>query len=143
MSAHVNGYWFSSSLPGLNPDEDGELSQHEDHQQVALWLRSQLEQRGYPAVEVLKEDWGWCLMCQRKPFMLWVGCGRSDAVEPGREGLPPQHGTVVWHCFQAAEASLWARVVRRIDTTAAITRLDADLLGILASDPDITLIDQT
>lgn len=137
----MKGYWFHCSLFTLDSHEEEEGRKREHGRQLALWLQSRLEQRGYAATEVVGEDWGWCVLCQSKPFMLWVGCGSVDAIETSLEGS--KRGPTVWHCFPVAEVPLLARVFRRVDATEALERLDTDLHDILSSDSNILLVDGT
>ena len=136
----MNGYWFESSLFGIDPQEDDESNPRRYGRQLAHWLRSQLEQRGYTVADVFAEDWGWCVMCHFKPFSLWVGCGNMEDFEAGPGDPPPEPESVVWHCFPAAEAPFLARIFRRVDTAPALNRRDADLRQILVSEPAVALV---
>lgn len=137
---HVNGYWFSSSLFDIEPDVQDASSPQRNGRQLALWLQSRLEKRGYVIERVVAEDWGWCVICQTKPFLLWVGCGNLDADEAEPEAFPPQTESSVWHCFPAAERRWLARLFGRVDAASAIRRLDADLQEILSSEPGVSLL---
>ena len=79
----MNGYWFTSSLFKIEPGEDEEINPGCYGRQLAVWLKKQLEERGYSVEPIINEDWGRCLMCSRDPFMLWVGCGNMDAKPRG------------------------------------------------------------
>lgn len=139
VRTHVSGYWFTSSLFDNEPDGQDASNPQRDGRQLALWLRSRLEQRGYVIEKVVAEDWGWCVICQTKPILLWVGCGNMDASdEPGAS--PPQTPSITWHCFPAAETSWLTRLFKRVDTAPALARLDVQLREILSSDPEIELI---
>ena len=138
----MTGYWFKSSLFDIDPYEDQESNPRRYGRELAYWLRSRLEQRGYTAADVFGEDWGWCVMCQFKPFSLWVGCGNMEDFQARPQDPPPQKESVVWHCFPAAKPPLLARVFRRVDTAPALERLDTDLREILAGDPGITLVNE-
>ena len=71
----MNGYWFTSTLFQIEPGEDAEINPGRYGRQLAIWLKGQLEHRGYSVEPIINEDWRRCLMCSRDPFMLWVGCG--------------------------------------------------------------------
>jgi hypothetical protein len=78
---------------------------------LAEWLRARFRGLGYEVEDVIAEDWGFCVMLQRRPFMLWIGCrnefdGRGANPESGGEP-PPQ--PVAWHCAVVAEAPVWTR----------------------------------
>jgi hypothetical protein len=137
------GYWFQSSMFEIQPDEDLEINPRIYGKQLAIWLKARLEEHGYTVEDVINEDWGRCLMCQRDPFMLWVGCGNVwdyDTAEPGDP--PPPKQSVTWHCFATAETSLWKRMFRRIDTKPAVSELHAALGKILRAEASITLVEQ-
>lgn len=135
----MSGYWFSSPLFDIEPDELDAPSPQRNGRQLALWLRSRLEQRGYVIEKVVEEDWGWCVICQSKPFLLWVGCGSMDPSGDGPGAHPLQTASTIWHCFPAAETSWQTRLFGRADAVPALSRLDAALREILSSDPGIEL----
>ena len=134
-----DGYWFKSSLFEIEPGEDEEINPGIYGRQLAAWLRQKLEAGGY-GVEVINEDWGRCLMCQRSPFALWVGVGSVDD-ENRVDGMIPTKDAVVWHCFAVTEGGLRMRMFGKkneIETSRA--KLDAALQSILRSEPAILLV---
>lgn len=139
VRTHVSGYWFSSSLFDIEPDEQDASSPQRNGRQLALWLGSQLEQRGYVIEKVVEEDWGWCVICQSKPFLLWVGCGNMDDAGDEPEAPASRTDSITWHCFPAAETPWLTRLLKRVDTAPTLARLDAQLRVILSSDPGIEL----
>src|SRR5688572_21757160 len=99
MNNH-RGYWFRSTLFSVEPGEDENTNPRCYGKQPAHWLRTQLEKCGYSVVEAIPEDWGWCVMCQRDPFLLWVGCrNRSDYDTAKPEDPPPRQEDLLWHCL--------------------------------------------
>ena len=134
----MNGYWFKSTLFDVETGEEEEVNPGRTGRQLARWLKGQLESAGYAGVEVVPEDWGWCVMCSKDPFMLWVGCGNVD--EPG-EPIPSKE-EIIWHCFPHAETGFLKRLFGRIDTGPALAQLDSRLRQILSQEPEITLIDE-
>jgi hypothetical protein len=133
------GFHFTSSLFEIEPREDEETNPRRYGKQLALWLKEKLKGIGYQT-EVLPEDWGWCVICQRKPFLLWVGCGNeSDYDKVGPNDPPPKGREVVWHCFPEAELPLLSRLFNRTDMTPALDKLDADLRAVLANEAGIGL----
>lgn len=139
----MDGYWFSSTLFDIEPGEDEEINPRMYGRQFAAWLKGQLELRGYDIEPIIVEDWGRCLMCSREPFMLWVGCGSVvdyDTAQP--DDPPPSKENVIWHCFPRAEVPFWKRILREPDTSAQLSKLDADLHIILSGEPGITLVAQ-
>jgi hypothetical protein len=102
-------------------------------------LRTKLVEKGYKVEEVIPEDWGWCVMCARDPFMLWVGCGSVLDHEPNPDAPPPSRKEITWSCFVTAEKPFLRGLFKRIDTTSAVERLYRDVEGILKAEPTITL----
>ena len=139
----MNGYWFTSSLFEIEPGEDERTNPRVYGRQLAIWLKGKLEQRGYAVEDVIAEDWGWCVMCSRDPFLLWVGCGNArdyHAAKP--DDPPPKKEQVTWHCFPAAEVLFWKRIFKKVDTSSAVATLDSHLREILRSEKAITLTDE-
>lgn len=137
----MDGYHFKSSLFDIEPGEDEETNPRIYGRQLALWLKTRLEQRGYDIEPVIAEDWGRCLMCYRDPFLLWVGCANMvdyDTAQPGDP--PPDRESIIWHCFVAAEVPILKRLFSRPDTAPSLDKLHAELHAILASEPDIRLV---
>ena len=134
----MEGYWFTSNLFSVEPGEDEEINPGRYGRQLALWLREQLEKRGYNVEPVIAEDWGRCLMLSRKPFLLWVACGNVD--ESMEEDS--SNNRIIWHCFPSAEVPLLKRLFTRPDTAAALSKLDADLHAILIAEPAITWVSE-
>lgn len=132
----MDGYWFTSSLFEVESGEDKDINAGRYGRQLAVWLKSQLESRGYNVEPIFAEDWGRCLMCSRHPFPLWVGCGNTDAAP---SVLPRQ---IIWHCFPVAEIPLWKRFFKTSDTATALVALNAALHAILVEQPQITLVEE-
>ncbi len=136
-------YWFKSSLFDIEPGEDEEINPRMYGRQLANWLKTQLELRGYDVEPVIAEDWGRCLMCTRDPFMLWIGCGSVLEYSTSKpDEPPPSKEAVIWTCFTTAEVSLWKKIFSRPDTAPALEKLNADLAFILASEPSISLVEE-
>jgi hypothetical protein len=125
------GYWFTSTSLEIEPGEDEDINPGIYGRQLAAWLKARLEDHGY-SVEVIEEDWGRCLMCARKPFMLWVGCAAMAG---------PSDEEVVWHCFAVAEPGLLRRFLMKTDSAGAVAKLDHTLHDILKGEPTVTLVD--
>jgi hypothetical protein len=138
----MEGYWFKSSKFEIEPGEDEEINPRMYGRQLAIWLKARLEESGYSVEDIINEDWGRCLMCTRDPFMLWVGCGNMTDMEATPDDPLPKKEDVVWHCFVTAEVFFWKRLFRKIDTTHAVAKLQADIGRILAAEPTITLVEE-
>ena len=130
-----DGYWFKSSLFEIEPDEDDEINPGIYGRQLAAWMKKQLEARGYTVDDVINEDWGRCLMCQRSPFSLWVGVGSATETETKDE--------VVWHCFAVTEGGLRMRMFgKKNEIEATRAKLDAALQSILLAEPAILMVQE-
>jgi hypothetical protein len=133
--------WLRSSLFEIEAGEDQQTNPGRYGKQLSTWLRSKLIERGYKAAEVLPEDWGWCVMCRREPFLLWIGCGSvfDDSQYPNS---PPPGREVTWSCFVTAEKPFLRGLFKRIDTSAAVEALFKDVEAILAAEPSISLTEE-
>lgn len=134
-----DGYWFTSSRFEIEPGEDDEINPGIYGKQVAEWLRSRLEERGYTVEPIINEDWGRCLMCGRDPFMLWVGCANMYGGSFSDDPVPAKEA-ITWHCFATAEVFFWRRLFRKIETAPAVAKLHADIGAILSAESDIALV---
>ena len=134
--------WFKSTLFEIVPGEDEAINPGCYGKSLANWLRVKLIARGYDIEDIIPEDWGWCVMCRRSPFKLWVGCGSLANSEKAPPDRPPASGrNITWTCFVRAEPSLFVRFFRRIDTIPAVRELYEVVRSILTSEPAITIID--
>jgi hypothetical protein len=131
--------WFKSALFQVEPGEDEQTNPGCYGKQPANWLRAKLIEKGYKPEEVIPEDWGWCVMCARDPFMLWVGCGSSLEREMKPEDPPPSGNDVTWSCFVTAEKPFLRSLFKQIDTASSVEKLYKDVEGILRAEPSITL----
>lgn len=129
----MEGYWFRSSRFQPVPGEEREAAPGLHGRQLAYWLRDGLRASGYPLACVQAHDWGWCVIAQQRPCLLWVGCGglRDDA---------PSHA-LRWHCHAVAEPRGWSRLFGRRRVDAALRELDRELRGLLTSLPGVELVD--
>ncbi|MDR0234489.1 MAG: hypothetical protein LBI31_06805 [Zoogloeaceae bacterium] len=132
---------FVSSQFGIEPDEDKDTNPGRYGRQLAAWLRSQLVSQGYAVEPVIPEDWGYCLMCSRKPFMLWVGCGNEeDDRDIASDGIAPEKDGIVWCCFAQVEPAFWQLWFRKTEISAALEKLNQDLREILEREPCVQLL---
>lgn len=127
----MSEYWFTSPLFQIESREDEGINPSRYGRHLSIWLKAQLEHRGYRIESIVEEDWGPCLIIFRTPFRLFVGCGNVDDSVSDR---------VIWQCFTVAETPFLKRFFRKPDTRTALLKLDSDLHGILDSEPEITLI---
>ena len=95
---------FVSDQFVIDPAEAEETNPGRYGRALAQWLRASLAPDGEP---VIAEDWGWCVMLQRKPFNLSIGC--ANITDLRMEPLPPPQ-PVAWSCVVVANGfSIWTR----------------------------------
>ncbi len=141
----TNGHqlWFKTDKFEIVEGEDSETNPRRFGRQFAEWLRGILISKGYPVEEVIAEDWGWCVMCSRKPFMLWVGCGNVQDYETTKPSDPiPKGSDVTWTCYVTAEPPILARLFKRVDTTSAVEKLFEQVRSALLEDSRIALVEE-
>jgi hypothetical protein len=141
MPMSAEGYWFTSTRFEAEADEDQETNPRMYGRQVAGWLREQFTLLGYEVEEVIPEDWGWCVMCQRSPFWLFVACVNLRDYAYAKEGDPPlPKDQLLWNVVPMAEMPPFKYLLRRKpDTSQALAKLNAELGSILANEPTIQL----
>ena len=136
-------FWFRTPLFEVEPGEDEQTNPHCYGRQLANWLRAKLVERGYSVEEVIPEDWGWCVMCTRKPFMLWVGCVSVDDDAEFRPDDPPPLGKdITWSCMVTAEPPFLRGLLGRFDPEPALGKLSRDVEHILKADAAIQLTEE-
>ena len=62
---------FRSDLFLIDPTEVRETNPSCYGKSLAEWVRTKFTELGYEPEPVIAEDWGWCVMLKRDPFMLW------------------------------------------------------------------------
>jgi hypothetical protein len=138
---------FKSTLFKISPDEDEETNPFRYGKELAEWLRERFLNLGYDVEEVIPEDWGWCVMCQRKPFDLWIGCGNMEdesfykipLAEKSR--FIPDVSKIIWTCFVAAEAPFFKKLFKKVDTKSSEEKLQKELEEVLKSEPEIQIVE--
>lgn len=138
----MTDFFFKTDLFAVEPGEDEETNPHRYGKQLSEWLRKKFEGLGYPVEDVIPEDWGWCVMCQRTPYSLWIACGNMVETENESAETTPQNNEMTWHCFVVAEVPFLKKIFGKVDTSEAVKKLTKELETILASEPRITLIEQ-
>ena len=109
--------------------------------QLSNWLRRKFIDLGYDVEEVIPEDFGWLVLCQRKPYSLGVACVSYVDYENTKEDDPPPRAQdVTWCCSVFVEVPFFKGLFTRIDTTDGTKNLGGQLLDLLQSEPKITLI---
>ena len=119
---------FSSPYFKVQPGEDEETNPGIYGKALAEWMATALRQRGVAVEGVIAEDFGRCVMVQRKPVMIWIGCANLED-SPGR-----------WQIYIARERGLIARL-RRADGAAELGALRTHYRAILNEIPGLTDIE--
>ena len=137
----MTDFYFKSDLFEVEPGEDEETNPQRYGKQLSQWLKTKFEGLGYGVEEVIPEDWGWCVMCQRTPYSLWIGCGNMDEgdTETQFKNIPKKE-EIIWHCFVVAEVPFFKRIFGKADTADGIKKLTRELEKILTSEPAVTLV---
>jgi hypothetical protein len=139
MSAHQ--LWFRSTAFEIESGEDSETNPLCYGRQLSRWLRDRLMDAGRSTAEVIPEDWGWCVMVQRKPFLLWVGCvSVHDYAKLRSDDPAPSGADVVWTCNVVAEKPLLSNPFRRIDAGPDLDKLFEQVRGLVEADPRNTML---
>ena len=120
--------WAQTSFFRVEPGEDEQTNPGCYGRELANWLAEKLRSRGESVHEVLAEDWGWCVMLKRSPYLLWIGCsnraGRTDE----------------WGAFVAAELGVFQKLFRRPDTQPTTDRIQRMLLEIMKEIPGVAKV---
>lgn len=139
----VENIFFKSDLFDIEEGEDEETNPRMYGRQLANWLRERLIEKGYEVEDVIPEDWGWCVMCAREPYWLWVGCSSVtdyDTAKPGDP--PPKKEKVTWACFATAEVPFFKRIFKRINTEPGLSKLTASLNEIIKCESHIKVVNE-
>ena len=143
MGANEYQLWFRSDKFEIVQGEDAATNPQCYGKDLANWLRNALVAKGYQPEEVIAEDWGWLVMCSRKPFSLWVGCTNVrdlDATKPDDD--IPLGNEVVWSCMVIAEQSFMSRILGRADTASALAKLFGHVQALLNEEAKVTFVEQ-
>jgi hypothetical protein len=133
--------WFRSGRFEIEPGEDAETNPGCYGKELAQWFRERLAGRGYVSATVVPEDWGWCVVCARKPIMLWVGCGVVSEPQWDNQSTAPSGSEVVWTCFVEAEKPFLTGFFKKIDPLP-VEKLFADIKDILQSETSIQFVEE-
>lgn len=148
MTPESPSFRFRSDLFLIDPREDEETNPFCYGKSLAEWVRAKFEALGYQTEPVFAEDWGWCVMLKREPFMLWIGCGTDrskfySSVRPEQKAsFAPDGREVTWSCLVGTEAPIWTsffwkRLLGRASTRQHVDVVTQQLQHILANEPRI------
>ena len=117
---------FSSAFFQVEPGEDAQTNPGIFGKALAHWLAEQLRRRGVPVLDVVAEDWGWCVTVKTQPLRLGVACASFDG------------STTRWRAFVFAERGPLQWVRRSGDPRAEVAELRSHLAAVIAAVPDAT-----
>jgi hypothetical protein len=140
-------YFFTSDMFQVHADETDETNPGCYGRELGEWLCGQLKEAGYET-ELIPEDWGWCVMCISKPYMLWIGCWselRGSEDEDYDWDRVPDSSEILWQVSCQLEIPFFylkaiiLKAFGKLDTKTPVLELEEKLAGILSSEPRIRL----
>lgn len=139
-------YWFKSSAFELQGAEDELTNPGRFGKSLAEWLSMELEKLNYK-VEVVPEDWGWCVVCERSDYLLWVGCGNivTEEILDSTIENPPNIENITWHVFSEIEVpffnlkSHFKKLTGKLDISSPKAKLDKALNQIITTSGKLEL----
>ncbi|MEM1260781.1 MAG: hypothetical protein AAGH76_00145 [Pseudomonadota bacterium] len=135
-------YSFNSDLFLIEDGEDKETNPRMYGRQLSNWLRQKLTQLGYDVEEVIPEDFGWLVLCQRSPYSLGVACVSHVDYENSNQDDPvPSPMAVTWCCTVFVEVPFFKNLFKRIHTADGEEKLERDLYAVLSSESRIGFVD--
>lgn len=136
--------WFTSTEFFAEIGEDEETNPRMYGRQPARWLCAQLIKQGYDVEEAFGEDWGWCVMCQRQPYDLFLGCVNVTDRHHAQEGdPPPAPEKLLWIVHVMSDVPFWRSLFKgKPDVTQGEQKLFDTLMDILNKEPTITVVDE-
>ncbi|MDH0863920.1 hypothetical protein [Mitsuaria sp. GD03876] len=141
-----------SDLFQIDPREDEQTNPFCYGRSLAEWIRERFVDLGYQPEPVIPEDWGWCVMLRREPFMLWIACGNDrsafyDKVTPeAMNSFVPDGREVIWSCFVGTDAPIWTsffwrRLLGRASTEEQVSLASDQLRIILSKEPRVQVLE--
>ena len=143
-----NGYWFKSPLFEVELGEDKNTNPFCYGKQLSDWIKGKFTDLGYPVEEVIEEDWGFLVMCQRGSCSLSIGCGNMrsdlyDTVTPEEKlTFTPNKNDLIWYCFPSVEVTFLKRIFGKIDTSKELNELANQLHTILNNEKEIEFVER-
>jgi len=121
-------YCFESNKFKIIKGEDESTNPRIYGLELSKWIAKELKFLGYEVEDIIPEDWGWCVVCQSKPFLLWVGC-QNDFEED----------KLIWCCFAEAEKPIFRNPFKKLDMQEPLNKLNGDLFQLLKSNFSIQI----
>lgn len=124
--------FFTEALPVV-PFEDDDVNPGMLGLGLANWVRKELADTPFSISEVIAEDWGYCAIVRRQPYMLWVGCAGQTDVQYPEGALTPEivasipSLSIEWTIWVTTEGGLLGRLLGRDNRHAEAAKLEAML----------------
>jgi hypothetical protein len=151
MSPEYSPILLRSDLFQVDPKEDEETNPFCYGKSLAEWVRTRFTELGYKPEAVIAEDWGWCVMLRREPFMLWIGCGNDRSafyaeVSPQeKESFVPDGSEITWSCMVGTDVPIWTaffwkKLFGKESTAELVELVTEQLRSILSNEPRIKIL---
>jgi hypothetical protein len=148
MTPDLPTFRLRSDLFHVDPKEDEETNPFCYGRSLAEWVRVRFKELGYEPESVIAEDWGWCVMLRREPFLLWIGCGndRSEFYEKvtpeEKASFIPNGREITWSCIVGTDVLFWTpffwkKLVGRASTHEQVSVVASQLQSVLENEPRI------
>ena len=135
--------YFVSELFTVEPGEEDETNPGIFGKQLAHWVKNRFEENGYSEIEIVPEDWGWCVILQRKPNLIWVGCSGQKGVEFSTDYFEEGEEGITWNCFLVMEAPFIKKFLGSGNSTEAFVRIREYLVDQLSVNQDICFVKES
>lgn len=145
-------FMLRSDLFQIDPREDEQTNPFCYGRSLAEWVRERFVDLGYQPEPVIPEDWGWCVMLHRHPFMLWIACGNDrpefydKVTSEAKNSFVPDGREVIWSCFVGTDVPVWTsffwkRLLGQASTEQQASLVSDQLRTILSGEARIQLLE--
>jgi hypothetical protein len=135
--------YFVSNEFQIVPGEEKETNPGVFGKQLAFWLKNIFVKKGYSELVILPEDWGWCLILERKPNLLWVGCSGHVGLEFSTEYFEENEKGITWSCFVVMEAPFLKKLLGKANYADTLINIKKILIDALDTNQDICIVKET
>ena len=119
----MQAHFIKTDFFKIEPDEDNETNPGIYGRAFSSWVAASLRTKGVAVEGVIPEDFGWCVMLQRKPSRVWVACGNRE--ESQNE----------WGAYIVSEPSIVQRLFGKAPSAAELERLNSLVADVVKSVP--------
>lgn len=112
-------YCFTSKQFPIVAGEDDATNPGVFGKALGQWLCDEFERAGYSSVQLIAEDWGWCVMCVTEPYPVFVAC--NSLMEKGAVlcdlQQQPSDLNVIWKCYVSADRPFFRNPFKKLDSS--------------------------